>query len=58
MRYLLGCFGVLIIFLGSGLMSITSETFVVRNILYKVFGAIVLFVGIRVLQLQIQQKKH
>ncbi|MGA3599431.1 hypothetical protein [Lysinibacillus agricola] len=58
MRYLIGFFGVLIILFGSLLMSITSETFLIRNILYKLFGAIILFVGIWVLQKQIHRKKQ
>lgn len=58
MRYLIGFFGVLIILFGSLLMNITSETFLIRNILYKLFGAIILFVGIWVLQKQIHRKKQ
>ncbi|MGE7943896.1 hypothetical protein ACQKNB_17595 [Lysinibacillus xylanilyticus] len=58
MRLLIGFFGVLIILFGSLLMSITSETFLIRNILYKLFGAIIFFVGIRVLQKQIHRKKQ
>ncbi|MGE7916384.1 hypothetical protein [Lysinibacillus xylanilyticus] len=58
MRLLIGFFGVLIILFGSLLMSITSETFLVRNILYKLFGAILLFVGIWILQKQIHRKKQ
>lgn len=58
MRLLIGFFGVLIILFGSLLMSITSETFLIRNILYKLFGAIILFVGIWVLQKQIHRKKQ
>ncbi|WP_175401769.1 MULTISPECIES: hypothetical protein [Lysinibacillus] len=58
MRYLIGFFGVLIILFGSLLMSITNETFLIRNILYKLFGAILLVVGIWVLQKQIHRKKQ
>ncbi|QQP14631.1 hypothetical protein FJQ98_11865 [Lysinibacillus agricola] len=58
MRYLIGILGVLIILFGSLLMSITSDTFLERNILYKLFGAIIFFVGLRVLQKQIHQNKH
>ncbi|WP_374966876.1 hypothetical protein [Lysinibacillus sp. RS5] len=58
MRLLIGFFGVLIILFGSLLMSITSETFLIRNILYKLFGAIILFVGLWVLQKQIHRKKQ
>jgi len=58
MRLLIGFSGLLIILFGSLLMSITSETFLIRNILYKLFGAILLFVGIWVLQKQIHRKKQ
>jgi len=58
MRYLIGFFGVLIILFGSLLMSITNETFLIRNILYKLFGAIIFVVGIWVLQMQIHRKKQ
>jgi len=58
MRYLIGFLGVIIILFGSLLMSITSETFFARNILYKLFGAIILFVGLRILQKQIHRNKH
>jgi len=58
MRLLIGFSGLLIILFGSLLMSITSETFLIRNILYKLFGAILLFVGIWVLQMQIHRKKQ
>ncbi|MGA3674495.1 hypothetical protein [Lysinibacillus agricola] len=58
MRLLIGFFGVLIILFGSLLMSITNETFLIRNILYKLFGAIIFVVGLWVLQKQIHRKKQ
>lgn len=50
MRFVKGLIGFVTILFGSLLMSITIEDAMAKNIAFKIVGALILFIGITVLQ--------
>lgn len=58
MRFVKGLIGFVTILFGSLLMSITIEDAMAKNITLKIVGALILIIGITVLQMQIHKDKN